>query len=55
MATKPKAPFQVGGYKVKWSLSNKTWQIWKGSKLIDDFTTKESAKTKAERLTRGSY
>ena len=55
MATKAKAPFQVGGYKVKWSASNKTWQIWKGSKLIDDFTTKESARTKAERLSRGSY
>lgn len=55
MATNPKAPFQVDGYKVKWSATNKTWQIWKGLKLIDDARTKDVARAKAERIARRGY
>ena len=42
------ASFKVGKFTIKYSKSNKTWQVLKGQKIITDYNEKESAKKYAE-------
>mgnify|MGYP000016301658 CR=1 FL=1 len=55
MATNPKASFPIDSYKISWSETNKTWQIWKGLMLIDDVRTKHEARIKVTRLIRRAF
>lgn len=49
MATSnPKAPFQLNGYKIKWSKTYEKWQVYKGVRVIEEFKDKESARNFAK-------
>ena len=48
MATSPKAPFQVNGYKIKWSKTYEKWQVYKGKTILEEFKDKEKARSFAK-------
>ena len=49
MATSnPKAPFQLNGYKIKWSKKEQLWYVYKGKKQVTVFQAKENARKCAE-------
>ena len=45
----PKASFKEGKFTVKYSKSNKTWQVWHGKSLDTDFVSKVVARNYAKR------
>ena len=39
-----KAPFQINGYKIKWSKIYEKWQVCKGKNVLEEFKLKVKAK-----------
>jgi hypothetical protein len=48
MAT-TKDPFQVNGYKIKWSKTYEKWQVCKGKTILEEFNDKEKARSFAKK------